>query len=267
MLEIKAINRINKVMGYGATYPIHIVADDSKDYILKTKIRNFDDSGFIPSSKELFTELFSYLYLHTLKIKKPCIPNICLLEVTEETLNLAKKLEKGDERDKAAYENLKISKGLNLGVEFIHNTSKIFSQLNCSQEFKRLAINYDARLMNTDRNKSNPNILENPNGEYWLIDFGLALDMGNLFDNLQSKIGLFGANEDYFDKCCFDDYIFNEIQRKNVKILRQKIDKDSILNLIQKTCQIISLLQENDEQDYLAQIISMREKSKRIFYA
>lgn len=268
MVERKLINRIQRVMGYGMTCPLHIIADDGKDYILKTRIKTFDsnDKPFT-SSKELFAEIFSYLYLNALNASY--IPKFCLLEVNDETLSLAQKFANSqDEREKQAYENLKVSKGLNLGVEFILNASKPFTQINFTQEFKRLTINYDARLMNTDRSTENPNILKDSNEKHWLIDFGLALDSLYLFEELVSKTGLFGANEIYFDKCCFRDYLFNEIERKNIKHWRSKIDKVKLDNIIQNICKITHLFEaQSQEQEYLAQIITKREQSKRIFNA
>ncbi len=250
------------------TCPLHIVANDGKDYILKTRIKTFDsnDKPFT-SSKELFAEIFSYLYLNALNASY--IPKFCLLEVNDETLSLAQKFANSqDEREKQAYENLKVSKGLNLGVEFILNASKPFTQINFTQEFKRLTINYDARLMNTDRSAENPNILKDSNEKHWLIDFGLALDSLYLFEELVSKTGLFGANEIYFDKCCFRDYLFNEIERKNIKHWRSKIDKVKLDNIIQNICKITHLFEaQSQEQEYLAQIIAKREQSKRIFNA
>lgn len=268
MVERKLINRIQRVMGYGMTCPLHIIADDGKDYILKTRIKTFDsnDKPFT-SSKELFAEIFSYLYLNALNASY--IPKFCLLEVNDETLSLAQKFANSqDEREKQAYENLKVSKGLNLGVEFILNASKPFTQINFTQEFKRLTINYDARLMNTDRSTENPNILKDSNEKHWLIDFGLALDSLYLFEELVSKTGLFGANEIYFDKCCFRDYLFNEIERKNIKHWRSKIDKVKLDNIIQNICKITHLFEaQSQEQEYLTQIITKREQSKRIFNA
>ncbi|MCX2683391.1 hypothetical protein OQH60_05925 [Campylobacter sp. MIT 21-1685] len=267
-MEAKLINKIQRVMGYGMTCPLHIVADDGKDYILKTRIKIFDtnDKPFT-SSKELFAEIFSYFYLQALNVS--CIPNFCLLEVNDETLKLAQKYENSsNERERQVYENLKVSKGLNLGVEFIPNASKSLSQINFTQEFKRLAIHYDARLMNTDRDKENPNILEDSNKKYWLIGFGLALDSLYLFEDLKSKTQMFCANEIYFDKCCFHHYLFNEVERKNIKHLRSKVDKLQLDNIIQSVCKITHLLEtQSEEQGYLAQIITKREQSKRIFNA
>lgn len=268
MAEVKLINKIHRVMGYGMTCPLHVIADDGKDYILKTRIKTFDsnDKSFA-SSKELFAELFSYFYLQALNASY--IPNFCLLEVNDETLKLASKFANSqDERKIQAYENLKISKGLNLGVEFIPNASKPLSQINFPQDFKHLAINYDARLMNTDRNEENPNILKDTNGRYWLIDFGLALDSLYLLDDLETKTAMFSPNEIYFDKCCFQNYFFSEIERKNVKHLRSRVDKDELSNIIQKVCEITHLLETQSwEQGYLAQIVAQREQSKRIFNA
>lgn len=268
MVERRLINKIQRVMGYGMTCPLHIVADDGKDYILKTRIKTFDsnDEPFT-SSKELFAEIFSYLYLNALNASY--IPKFCLLEVNDETLSLAQKFANSqDEREKQAYENLKVSKGLNLGVEFIPNASKSLPPRNFTQEFKRLTIHYDARLMNTDRSTENPNILKDSNEKYWLIDFGLALDSLYFFDDLKSKTKMFNPNEIYFDKCCFKDYLFNEIERKNIKHLRSKVDKVALNNIIQNICKITHLLEsQSQEQEYLAQIIAKREQSKRIFNA
>lgn len=268
MVEVKLINKIHRVMGYGMTCPLHIIANDRKDYILKTRIKTFDsnDKPFA-SSKELFAELFSYFYLQALDASY--IPNFCLLEVNDETLNLARKFANSqDEREVQAYENLKVSKGLNLGVEFIPNASKSLSQINFPQKFKHLAIHYDARLMNTDRNKENPNILKDYNEKYWLIDFGLALDSLYLFDNLETKTAMFAPNEIYFDKCCFEDYLFNEVERRNVKHLYSRVERDKLNSIIQNVCEITHLLEAQlEDQWYLAQIITQREQSKRIFNA
>ncbi len=267
MLETKSIIRIVRVMGYGMSCPIHIIADDGKDYILKTKIAQLDDDGNIQiSAKELFTEVFSYLYLHTLGALH--IPKVCLLEVTDETLQLAQKFANGDDRQKQALQNLKHSKGLNLGVAYIKNANKSFSLNDFAKDFIKQTINYDARLMNTDRDSGNPNILEDLSGKKWLIDFGMAFDTLALLDNLTDKTLLLKdePNESYFDKCCFGTYIFSETIRHNTAYIQKALPAETISNITSYVCNIIDLLDNNSKQ-CLAQIITKRQSSKRIFCA
>lgn len=269
MLETKSISRIVRVMGYGMSCPIHIIADDGKDYILKTKIAQLDDDDNIQiSAKELFTEIFSYLYLHTLGALH--IPSVCLLEVADETLRLAQKFANGDDRQKQALQNLKHSKGLNLGVAYIKNANKSspFSLNDFAKDFIKQTINYDARLMNTDRDFGNPNILEDLSGKKWLIDFGMAFDTLALLDNLTDKTLLVKdePNENYFNKCCFGTYIFSEAIRRNTARIKKALPAETISNITHYVCNIIDLLDDNSKQ-CLAQIITKRQSSKRIFCA
>ena len=267
MLKTKSIARIVRVMGYGMSCPIHIIADDDKDYILKTKIVTLDGNENVQiSAKELFAEIFSYIYLKTLNASY--IPNACLLDVTDETLQLVQKFANGSEREKQALQNLTHSEGLNLGVEYIKDANKIFSINDFSQDFIKKTINYDARLMNTDRDVENPNILQDLSDKKWLIDFGLAFDTLILFDNFNSTTGLFSetANETYFDKCCFVTYIFDENIRKNTTLLKDTISSGTIKNIVDYVCGVINLL-DNSQKIHLAQIIERRQNSKRILCA
>lgn len=265
MLETKSITRIVEVMGYGMSCPIHIIADDGKDYILKTKITQLDDDNNLQiSAKELFTEIFSYLYLKELGASY--IPNVCLLEITDDTLILAQKFTNGNDRQRQALQNLKYSKGLNLGVAYIKSASKIFSINSFAQEFIKKTINYDARLMNTDRDFDNPNILEDLSGKKWLIDFGMAFDTLVLFDNFKSQTTMFAPNEIYFDKCCFGEYIFNEITRQHTAFIQKKISLQNLKSIVNYISGIIDLLSD-DDKEFLTQIITKRQSSKRIFCA
>lgn len=267
MLETKSISRIVRVMGYGMSCPIHIIADDDKDYILKTKIVRLDDDGNPQiSAKELFTEIFSYIYLRELDALH--IPRVCLLEVTDETLRLAQKFANGDDRQRQALQNLTYSKGLNLGVAYIEDTNKSYSPNDFAKDFIKQTINYDARLMNTDRDLGNPNILEDLSGKKWLIDFGMAFDTLSLLDNLIDKTRLFNdePNETYFDKCCFGTYIFDESTRRDTAHIQKALSSHAINDITNYVCDIIDLLDDNSKQ-CLAQIITKRQSSKRIFCA
>lgn len=256
-METKRISRICRVMGYGMTYPLHVIADDNKDYILKTKVKTFvSDDDYIASHKELFAEILSYIYLNFLHFAH--IPHFCLLNVDDETLKLAEKFKtNGIEREQRAYANLAVSKGLNLGVELKQNVAKADLD-KISQTLKQAIINYDARLMNTDRSKENPNILQDYNGNFWVIDFGLALNMGFIFDDLQL--------DEVFNKCYFDEsYLFNDIERKNIECLQEKAGYEELEKMIQKACDCLK--ETINEQHCLAQIIAKREQSERIFCA
>lgn len=258
-MEIKRISRICRVMGYGETHPLHIITDDNQDYILKTKIKTFD-SGDIPisSSKGLFAEFLSYIYLSFLHFAH--IPHFCLLNVDDETLKLVEKFKtSGNEREQRAHANLSVSRGLNLGVAYIPNTVKAdISKM--PQKLKWAVINYDARLMNTDRNDKNPNILQDYNGNFWVIDFDLALDAGFVFDDLRSRDIL-------FDKCYFRNYLFDDTERINIERLQEKVGYKELGDMIREACKITDYLKEIDKQHCLVQIISKREQSVRIFCA
>ncbi|MCI6313118.1 MAG: hypothetical protein MR591_04950 [Helicobacter sp.] len=259
-IETRDIDRIIKVMDYGVTYPILIVANNDKQYILKT--RQVLD-GTSVCAKNLFIEIFSYLYLDLLRVVN--IPKICLLNITDETLLMVNKFQNGSEREQQAYHNIHNSKGLNLGIEFIPNTSK-FKNKN-DKAFIKNTINYDARLMNTDRDEKNPNILVDCKNKKWLIDFGLAFDCMELLDNLHSpnKLKLNMPNELYYSKCCFSDYIFDDY-RKTTAILNKKVQKQEIQN-------IMSLIPsewypiDTEELGMLCEIISQRQSHKEILYA
>lgn len=260
------IDRIVKVMEYGATCPLHVIAEDKKDYVLKTKqaLHGKNDEIEI-NMKDLFTEIFSYMYLHELKVD--IIPEICFLEIDKDTLKMINKFENSSNaRERQAYLNISNSLGLNLGVEFIQETEKV---KECyGKKFINKTINYDARLMNSDRSKNNPNIIGDIQGNKWLIDFGLGFDVNNLFDELFSKGALFDnvANEEYFSKCCFDNYLFDDY-RQNASIIKNKLTLDDIRKILKDIPKELNLLKNNYEKEALAQIIFQRQSNKGILYA
>ncbi|ECR2257409.1 hypothetical protein F0M88_09305, partial [Campylobacter jejuni] len=119
-LNIFEISNIIRVTDYGASCPLEVSIKDNSKFILKTKYNSVCRTG-----KSLFAELFSYLYLQELNFKD--IPSIALLNIDDDFIKLAdNKLKNGTQRDREALENIKNSKGLNLGISYIFNASKIY---------------------------------------------------------------------------------------------------------------------------------------------
>lgn len=216
------ISNIIRTTDYGASYPLEISIKDNSKFILKTKYNSICGNG-----KSLFVELFSYLYLRKIGFKN--IPNVALLKIDDNTIKLAEiKLQNGTSRDREALNNIKQSKGLNLGVSYIHNASKVFP-IDLTNNFKNNTCLYDGILMNSDREFKNPNILINKNKELFLIDFGLAFDILKaldiiLYDEINSN--------QYFDKNTFDKNYLLLDHLKHIKINKKKLEYKEILDII-----------------------------------
>ncbi len=216
------ISNIIRVTDYGASCPLEVSIKDNSKFILKTKYNSVCGTG-----KSLFAELFSYLYLQQIGFKN--IPSIALLEIDDNTISLAdKKLKNGTQRDKEALENIKKSKGLNLGISYIEKANKAFST-DLTNDFKNTTCLYDGILMNSDREFKNPNILINDSKKIFLIDFGLAFDVLKALNIiLDNEIN---ANQ-YFDKNTFDkDYLLLDYL-KHITINKKKLEYKEILGII-----------------------------------
>ncbi|EAI3912724.1 hypothetical protein YZ35_05070 [Campylobacter lari] len=216
------ISNIIRTTDYGASCPLEISIKDNSKFILKTKYNSICGNG-----KSLFVELFSYLYLRKIGFKN--IPNVALLKIDDNTIKLAEiKLQNGTSRDREALNNIKQSKGLNLGVSYIHNASKVFP-IDLTNNFKNNTCLYDGILMNSDREFKNPNILINKNKELFLIDFGLAFDISEALNTvLDNEIN----SNRYFYKNIFDyNYLLFEYL-KHIKISQNKLKYQDILDII-----------------------------------
>lgn len=138
------ISNIIRVTDYGASCPLEVSIKDNSKFILKTKY-----NSVCGTEKSLFAELFSYLYLQQIGFEN--ISSIALLKIDDNTIKLAdNKLKNGTQRDKEALENIKNSKGLNLGISYIFNASKIYPS-ELTNKFKNYTYLYDGILMNSDR--------------------------------------------------------------------------------------------------------------------
>ncbi|HID0740788.1 MULTISPECIES: HipA family kinase [Campylobacter] len=221
-LNIFEISNIIRVTDYGASCPLEVSIKDNSKFILKTKYNSVCGTG-----KSLFAELFSYLYLQELNFKD--IPGIALLNIDDDFIKLAdNKLKNGTQRDKEALENIKNSKGLNLGISYIFNASKIYPK-ELTNKFKNYTCLYDGILMNSDREFKNPNILINDLKKIFLIDFGLAFDILKALNIiLDDEIN----SNQYFDKNTFDKNYLLLDHLKHIKINKKKLNCQEILDII-----------------------------------
>lgn len=258
MMRQLHINEIKEVTSYGNSCPVVIKADDNATYVLKTRADGTNDGK---NDYGIFIETLSYKLLHTFGFKN--IPTIEYLIIDDDFIAdaTARFGNSTNEREQIALRNIRDSKGLNLGVKWIDNSEK-YMETDLSKDFKKETINYDGYLMNTDRNKSNPNILYSKNDhKKYLIDFGGAFEMLCTFDDIQSETSLFIIPALY-DKFCFDkDYLlFEDIE--TVSILKNKISKDDLMELIDELPQEWEPYKLKEE---IADILSRRVGNKEIF--
>jgi len=257
MIELY-INEIKDVTSYGNSCPIIIKADDNNTYVLKTRndgtLLNRVDYG-------IFMEVLSYKLLQKFDFKN--IPEIVYLIIDDDFIEDAKyKFENSKfEREQVALENIKSSKGLNLGVKWINNSEKYMGEV-LSKDFKKETINYDAYIMNSDKNKSNPNILYcKDDRKNYLIDFGGAFEMLMAFDNIESKNALFEIPK-YYAKFCFDrDYLLLD-DIPSIPTIKNKVLKSEILEIISD---IPNDWQPQKNKNEIADILSQRIGNKEIF--
>jgi|GEM_PF-2746125 len=158
-------------------------------------------------------------------------------------------------------EHIKIieqSSGLNIGVEFFENTSKVTSVPN-NDKFNRELAHIDNYTFNNDRGSTNPNILKENNKKtdkkYIAIDFGLAFDTGYIIDDLLKDDCSVSANCNYLEKD--NNYLLNKTvsEIKSGKI--KKIDYDDIINILDKLPPFENIIND-DFKTKLATLLSQR---------
>ncbi len=251
------INEIKEVTSYGNSCPVVIKADDNATYVLKTRA---DGTNGEKDDYGIFMETLSYKLLNTFGFKN--IPTIEYLIIDDDFIEDAtfRFGNSTNEREQTALRNIKQSKGLNLGVKWIDNSEK-YMGTDLSKEFKKETINYDGYLMNTDRNKSNPNILCGKDAKKYLIDFGGAFETLSTFDDIEGEASLFIIPALY-DKFCFDnDYLLLD-NVQGVTTIKNKILKDEIIELIDELPQE---WEPHKLKEEIADILSRRVGNKEIF--
>ncbi|QYH11941.1 hypothetical protein A0056_009290 [Campylobacter jejuni] len=248
------ISNIIRVTDYGASCPLEVSIKDNSKFILKTKY-----NSVCGTEKSLFAELFSYLYLQQIGFEN--ISSIALLKIDDNTIKLAdNKLKNGTQRDKEALENIKNSKGLNLGISYIFNASKIYPS-ELTNKFKNYTCLYDGILMNSDREFKNPNILIDDYKKIFLIDFGLAFDILKALDLiLNNEIN----SNQYFNKNIFDKNYLLFGYLENITINKKKLNRQEILDIINAIpSEWLSL--SSAEKQALSNMIYKRQGRKAIY--
>ena len=252
------INEIKDVTSYGNSCPIIVKADDNNTYVLKTRA-----DGTLEDKVDygIFMETLSYKLLQKFGFKN--ISQIEYLIIDDDFIKDAifKFENSKNEREQVALVNIKNSKGINLGIKWIPNSEKYIDN-NINQKLLKETINFDGYIMNSDRNKSNPNILYcRDDRKNYLIDFGGAFEMLMVFYTIEDENALFEIPH-YYNKFCFDsDYLFLD-KIKNIAIIKNKISKDEILELI---FQIPEEWKPQNIKEEIADIISQRVGNKEIF--
>ena len=161
------INEIKDVTEYGNSCPIIIKAEDNHTYVLKTKL---DGTLVDKVDYGIFMETLTYKLLKKFGFQN--LPEIEYLIIDDDFISDSEYRfgNSKNEREQIALANIKASKGINLGIKWINNSEK-YIENNLSQKLKKETINYDAYIMNSDRNKSNPNILfcRDDNKKYLIV--------------------------------------------------------------------------------------------------
>jgi len=134
----------------------------------------------------IYIETLSYLLLQ--KFDFEYIPEIVYINIDEDALKDASChfSSSSNKREQMALKNIENSKGLNLGVKWIANSEGAFQKFeSIPKNIRTMAINYDAYVMNVDRDETNPNILfSKDTNKFYLIDFGNAFDSLAVFEDL-----------------------------------------------------------------------------------
>jgi len=90
-------------------------------------------------------------------------------------------------------------------------------------KFQEVAVNYDAYVLNPDRDENNPNILfSRSDNKHYLIDFGNAFDHLFVINDLYSSDAMLRISS-WYDKYIFDTfYLFADVVDSVSKYLKMK---------------------------------------------
>lgn len=266
-LNIHYIDKIIRDAGFGGSAPTIISAND-KEYVLKTQ-----EDSMQPKSLGIFNELLAYQLLSVLEYKI-APQEVVFLIIDDDFIEMAKIAY--DERiiKKESYDNILESKGINIGIEYLHNTMEPLDGKITNKSFIKDIAHIDNYIMNCDRQKDNINILQDKNDlrKYYAIDFGNALADG-ITGELYEKI----ENEDT------DIFSDGKFSRCNATLSKRYILKDDVQTLIKKgrivkddfstirnTLDTIinefpSQWEPTKYKDVIIEIIARRIKSRKIF--
>ena len=266
-LNIYHIDKIIRDAGFGGSVPI-IVSANNKEYVLKTK-----EDGMQPNALGLFNELLAYQILSVLGYKI-CPQQVDYLFIDENFIEMAEVAFNEGYIKEESYENIKNSEGINLGIEYLHNTMEPLDGKILNNSFIKDIAHIDNYIMNCDRSPRNINILQDKINlkRYYAIDFGNA--MGDGIDGiLYNKI--INGDTDIFSEAKFSRcnatlsgrYILKDDVKRLIK--KGRIIKDDFSTIRNILDTIISNFPPDWEpiryKDVIIEIIARRMKSKHIF--
>jgi len=248
------ILRIKRVLGqpdFGGCKPVWIRADDGVEYLLKFRYdgNEMDISNFNEYLSYRITDMLNYkISPQGIKFITIHSDDIILFEnakVDIESVEFAKK-----------------SLGTNLGIQKIPFAQKAESVTNST--FKKQVANIDNYVLNSDRNKENPNLLFNKqNSKYYAIDYGLALLSHRVYEKIKDgdDIGQYvmqlqncNVTEDMF-------YVFKNQKKIQIKSEFKEV-LDKILAIIDE-CP--SEWEPTKYREQIAEIVAFRMLNRRLF--
>lgn len=271
MFEIKMhhIQTIVKDAGFGGTSPI-IVKANNKEYILKTK-----EDGTLQKSLGIFNELLSYQLISYLNLNI-APQEIVYLLIDDNFIEMAQIAYNENIIKQESLENIKNSKGVNLGIEYINNAMDPLNKTVANKTFIKKLAYIDNYIMNCDRTKDNMNILQDKSNlkKYYAIDFGNALVDGVLYEKIleDGKECIDILTQGIFTNCnvtLSKRYFLKENIKKLVKKgYKNKEDIDTIRNILKEIINKFPPEWEPLEyKDCIIEIIALRMKNNKIFLA
>jgi hypothetical protein len=155
----QTVTVIHRVLATGSSFPSLVETTAGRRYVLKL-------FGAGPGRRALAAE---YVALRLARNAGLNVPDA-------EVLDLARDFPWHTGTDEF-YEAVQRSAGPNLGIAFIENAHDVeaFELGGIPPTFSSRLAAVDALLQNVDRTTSNPNIIRDPSGAHWAIDFGACL--------------------------------------------------------------------------------------------
>jgi len=260
-MKLLRIQKVIKDAGFGATNPIIILADN-KEYVLKTK-----EDG-MSNSLSIFNELLAYQLIDYLGYNI-APQEVVYLYIDKDFIKMAKIAFDEGLIEEESYKNITDSLGVNIGIEYLHHAMEVLDSID-NDTFIKDIVHIDNYIMNCDRTKANPNILQDKNDlrRYYAIDFGNALSDGILYEKILDKtLDVFSTAT--FSKCnvtLSKRYILKDKTQALVKKGRINEDIDKIRLVL---LDIINIFPPEWEavkyKDEIIDVIATRLKSREIF--
>jgi len=264
-MKLFSIQKIVKDAGFGASVPI-IIRADNKEYLLKTK-----EDGMQPYSLGIFNELLAYQLIDYFLNYNIAPQEIVFLHIDSNFVEMAEVACGEGLIQKESYENISKSLGVNIGIEYLHNTMEPLNGKIENKSFIEDIVHIDNYIMNCDRTQKNINILQDKSDlrRYYAIDFGNALSDGILYEKiLENSMDIFSIG--IFSECnvtLSNRYALKEETKKLVK--KGRINKDDISTIRQVLSDIIDMFPSEwepiEHKNDIIDVLSTRLKSRKIF--